>query len=109
MTDTTDVQLFAVKRNSPTKGFKVAVFPGAPAGREVVLDLQGRANAEGDYAKAADAQVKILNEGDVDQLAYMVVEVCGVALLMDLETASEICDALRFHEMSERHEAKEQS
>lgn len=109
MTDSIEMNVVKVVRRAPSKGFEVALLPGAPFGPEVVLNLRGRADAEGDYAGAASARVTTEKEGEVDELSFLEVTTSSdaVTILMDLETASEICDALRFHQMSERGEIED--
>jgi hypothetical protein len=97
MTDSIETALFSLKRNCPSKGFNIAVFPGAPFGPEVVLSLR-----EGDDVPTPDATIHTEHKGEVDELSFMKLERNGVIVLLDLETVSAICDALRFHEMSER-------
>ena len=106
MTDSTDFKVYQIIRRCPSKGFTAVLAPDAPYGPEVVVDLRGRADAEGEYNAAASAEVKTDKEGQVDELSFMEVKCGAGVILMDLETASEICDALRFHEMSQRHEAQ---
>jgi hypothetical protein len=102
MTDSIETALFSLKRNCPSRGFNIAVFPGTPAGPEVVLSLR-----EGDDVPTPDAMVHTEHKGEVDELSFLKLERNGVIILFDLETASAICDALRFHEMSERGDAEE--
>ena len=107
MTDTTEMNVVKVVRRCPSKGFECAILPGVPFGPEVVLNLRGRCNAEGDFAGAASARVVTEHEGEIDELSFLEVVSGAVTILMDLETAEEMCDALRFHQMNERGEAEE--
>jgi len=107
--DSTDYEVYRIVRRAPSKGFVVALRPAAPFGPEVVLNLRGRANAEGEFAGAASARVVTEHEGEVDELSFLEVVSSGgaVTILFDLETAEEMCDALRFNQLAEHHKSEE--
>jgi hypothetical protein len=101
--DSTDFKVYQIIRRAPSKGFVCVLAPDAPYGPEVVLDLRGEID---ESVPTPDAQVVTEHEGESNELSFMKLVRESVTVLLDLETASAICDALRFHEMSQREEAK---
>ena len=91
MTDTLDVKLFSVHRSAPSKGYEVALFPGAPFGSEVVLSLRERG--------VLDVEVEV--ETPDEKPEFVSVIVGAVTVLMDLHTAREIAQALYMHDMAD--------
>ena len=95
MNDTTEINMTRLVRRVPSKGFEMALLPGAPFGPEVVLSLLDREEA------GVEVIAAILSPEDKPEHLHL--KVGAVEVLLDLHTAGEICDALRFHELSERH------
>ncbi len=89
--DSLDVKVFSVHRSASSKGYEVALFPGAPFGPEVVLSLRERGELE----------VEVAVETPDTKPAFVSVIMGAVTVLMDLHTAEEIASALRFHELDE--------
>ena len=107
MTDSTDIAIFSLKRNCPSKGFNLSVFPAAPFGPEVVLSLRENGPDGGEFVPTPDAMVHTEKKGEAGELSFMKLERNGVIILFDLETVSAMCDALRFHDMDQRGEIED--
>jgi len=91
MTDTLDVKLFSVHRSAPSKGYEVALFPGAPFGSEVVLSLRERG--------VLTVEVEVESPEDKEEFVSLIMG--AVTVLMDLHTAREIAQALYMHDMAD--------
>jgi hypothetical protein len=91
MTDTLDVKVFSVHRSAPSKGYEIALFPGAPFGSEVVLSLRERGEWE----------VEVEVETPEEKEEFVSLTMGAVTVLMDLHTAERIAAALYHHAMSE--------
>lgn len=89
--DSLDVKLFSVHRSAPSKGYEVALFPGAPFGPEVVLSLRERG--------ILDVEVAVETPEGKEEFVSIVMG--AVTVLMDLHTAEEIARALYHHALSE--------
>lgn len=92
--DSLDVKLFSVHRSASSKGYEVALFPGAPFGPEVVLSLRER----------GDLEVEVAVETPDSKPAFLSLVMGSVTVLMDLHTAEEIASALYYHGISENSE-----
>ncbi len=97
--DSLDVKLFSVHRSASSKGYEIALFPGAPFGSEVVLSLRER----------GDLEVEVAVETPESKPAFVSVIMGAVTVLMDLHTAEEIASALKFHELDEAANGEEVS
>ena len=87
--DTLDVKLFSVHRSAPSKGYEVALFPGAPFGSEVILSLREREEIE----------VEAIVETPAEKPAFLSLVVGAVTVLMDLDTAEAVANAFYWHSL----------
>jgi hypothetical protein len=97
----TEIAMSSLKRWSHEKGFELAVFPGVPFGPEVVL----RVNKMSKPGEKITLDAEVLTEANGTKI--VMVDNGGVTLLLGYELASDIADALRFHEMDERGQETE--
>ena len=96
--DSMEVSIVRMLRKAPSKGFELAVMPGAPFGGEVVLQVRKHPTTP----SAIPTLVLEDKRGE-----WVKLEQGAVTLLIDLELAVEIGEALRFHELS-LHEPPEE-
>ncbi len=89
--DSLDVKLFSVHRSATSKGYEIALFPGAPFGPEVVLSLRERGELE----------VEVAVETPEDKPEFVSVVMGAVTVLMDRHTAELISSALYQHGLNE--------
>ncbi len=101
MTDLTEIKLTSFVRRAPSKGFVAAIFPEVPWGNEVILSLREREEA----GLEASAHVGTDSSGT----EFVNLTVGNALVVMDMATAEEVCNCLRFHQMEQRHEEEEAS
>ena len=99
--DSMEVSIVRMLRKAPSKGFELAFMPGAPFGAEVVLQV--RKHPFPGTVAAIPTLVLEDKRGE-----WVKLEQGAVTLLIDLELAVEIGEALRFHELSLREPPEEE-